>query len=102
MLRYITPRRDYRKRLKIYDRCPEIRHKLDEADQQFWKAVAVGTPVVLVLGIPWLIVLLGDWLEHRLERIRLPHWAYVRRYQDIVHEAHAILPPHVIRARIED
>ncbi|RVH83237.1 hypothetical protein CN074_25055 [Sinorhizobium medicae] len=102
MIRYITPRREYQKRLKIYRRCPEIRHLLREQDRQFWKAVAIGIPVALVLGIPFLIVSIGQWLEGVLERIRLPHWAIVRSHRDIVREAHAILPPHVIRARIED
>lgn len=102
MIRFITPSREYRKRLKIYRRCPEIRHKLNEMDRAWWKAVAVGTPTVLVLGIPFLIVLLGQWLERVLERIRLPHWAHVRNRQTIMYELHSILPPHAIRARIED
>lgn len=101
MIRYLTPSREYRKRLKIYRCCPEIREKMDELSWNFWKAVVIATPVVLALGIPFLIVYLGQLLERWLDRIRLPHWATIRQRDSIMRDIHRILPPQEIRARIE-
>jgi len=90
----------YFKALKIYQRCPEIRHLMN-------KRIGVGLydllrilPWVIVLIIPALIIWLGEWLERKLRWVG-PGFSWEHRQRIILYEIHEILKPWEIRERIK-
>lgn len=101
MITYITPHKDYRTRVKAYRRCPEIRHKIDELSWNVWYTIVIAVPIFVVLGIPMLIVLLGNLIERGLANVMLPKCMRPRASGDIMYELHQILSWREIRARID-
>lgn len=104
---YITPVKGYFKLLKIIAKCPEIADLIHRRSAQTllsYLLIFIYLPIIIPLVALFLLSAVIQWLEQKATDTQVggPIRRVRRRCEQLVYEAHQVMPPHKIRERLNE